>query len=190
MSLTVKWNEVLASGGELGQAILKNLLSLASTINTWQAKEHDASTGAHTAITPTNIACSDLIRTFRLGFDSRNFTVFNLIADGVVTVDKPYCVVKVNALAAASRVDGLFNDKYQVGDWVALINATDDNGATGTDLTLRLQSNAAANAQFRGNPGVVNDDKTWKAGRMVLLMRDRNSNGTATSAMYWRVCIL
>ncbi len=191
MSFSVQWSNLIAGGGDLGEAIFKNLQNWANRLNIWQAKEHDLLTGTHTDITPLSILCSGVGRFQRLGFDPANFTVFNLTVDGVITVDKPYSVVKVNALAAAFRIDGLFHDLYKQGDLVLLINATDDNGATGTDLTARFQSNAAPNAQFRGNPGVVNEDKTFKAGRMLLLMRDQNTGATATSgSRYWRACIL
>lgn len=171
---------------DAGTQLWLNLQSIINKLNTWTAAEHSNTTGAHGDVTALSLVMSGLFTFFRLRTSTKNWTLYPLTADGVITVDKPYTHVKVTAPAAATRIDGLFHSLYDIGDIVFLSNATDDNGGTGTDLTVRLQSNAASNAQFRGNPGIVNDDHTLKPGRSIMLIRDRNSNGQATSVMYWR----
>jgi len=162
------------------------LNNLVNALNNWAQQEHDLNTGAHANVTALSLIVSGITSLYRWRLNTKQWIVYPLTADGVIVVDKPYSHVKVTAPGAAVRIDGLFNAFYDLGDVVVLSNATDDNGGTGTDLTVRLQSNAAPNSQIRGNPGVVNEDHTLKPGRSIVLIRDRNSNGAPTSNMYWR----
>ncbi len=184
MNLVVALRHVLL-GLPFGDSLVRALDAIVQAANAWASAQHNAD-GTHAAMTASSVTVAG---TVTAGMFNRAVTL-TWVTDVTVTgtylqapARNPY--IKVLSSAGPVRIDGLDIQHYQLGDQVTLANASDDGGATGNDLTVRLQSTSApTDGRFRGNPGTPNTDITLKVGRMMILTMDGDISGPRR---YWRV---
>jgi hypothetical protein len=171
--------------GQLSSWVQEELERLVAAMQAGWNVEHDPD-GHHTAITGQTATLTGRLTAQGLAFPPAAIVTIDVTTAGTVVVPLVRAShLRITSSAGATRIDGVDGTRYQVGDVVVLSNASDDGGAVGNNLTLRLQSTTAAtDMMFRGNPGTPDADVVLAVGRLVVLIRDKNSNGVR---QYWRV---
>lgn len=168
-----------------GNSLVRALDGIVQAANAWAAVQHNAD-GTHAAVTATSVTVAGALTAKICSTDSSAILTIDVTTAGTIIAPASRAgFIRVTMSAGPTRVDGIDTTNYRVGDEVKLANASDNGGATGDNLTLRLQSTTAfSDYKFRGNPGLPNSDVVLPCGRHVVLILDKNSSGVRT---YWRV---
>ncbi len=187
MTIGTAFQALRSNVTQLAQWTEDALTDLASQISTGWNVEHDGD-GHHTAITATSLASTGPVQASLFTINPSFIVTIDAGAVAGVTIAPSIRAahIRLTLNSGPIRIDGLDGTLYQLGDIVILSNASDDGGAVGSLLTVRLQSTTVTNIdnRFRGDPGTPNTDITVTTGRMLILIRDKDSAGPR---MYWRV---
>lgn len=175
----------------LEQRCLDDWDRIIAAIQTWAAVEHK-DTGRHGAVTADSLVASGLLAGGRVSL--RAIVDYDTAgATGTLAINRRdiatagVVLLRDSNGAGDMRFGGMDCTGRINGDIVRLVSVEDNSAGGG--FTIRLQQSGTTFpsnvAEFRGDPGVANDDKTVTINRWVdVMFLDRRVGG---AGRYWYV---